>query len=210
MISIAADYARAVAYLDRRRLPAYVSFVEQASAHGVGGSREAPRRIYVRMSDGAIVSGVPSANVHVIDTTNGDSDNPFRDHGVFEPDCYVPKTEEPTRWGARQALRFDLQAVCAKATGINELYVDPNTLRPIAAVGTVKDNSGDSNMTTAMTTALEVRYRTVDQYTVPSSIRAHAVGHGWLFWARERAEVDYTNYRFYQTAEIMRRQASIP
>jgi len=61
-----------------------------------------------------------------------------------------------------------------------------------------------------MTTALEVRYRTVDQYTVPSSIRAHAVGHGWLFWARERAEVDYTNYRFYQTAEIMRRQASIP
>ena len=61
-----------------------------------------------------------------------------------------------------------------------------------------------------MTVAMELRYIAIDQYTVPSSIRAHAIGHGWLFWAREHVEVDYTDYQFYNTAENRRRQASKP
>ncbi len=189
---VTADYSRAVAYLDRARLPAYVSFVEQSSARGLGKDRQAPQRIYVRMSDGAIVSGVPPANAHVVRTNNGDSDNPFRKHQFFEPHCYMPKSENQTRWNGQPALRFELRPTCNDNNGITELYADPQTLRPIAVDGDIPDTD-DSYMTGA----IELRYITVGQYTVPLSIRAHVVGHGWLFWARERVEVDYTDYQFY-------------
>jgi hypothetical protein len=202
MIAVAADYARALAYLDRTRLPAYVSFVEQARACGLGNDREVPQRIVVRMSDGAIVSGAPPANVHVVHTNNGDSGNPFRDHGLFDPKCYVAKSEDETRWNGQPALRFRLQPTCKDDNSISELYADPQTLRPIAVDGNIADT--DSNMTVAM----ELRYATVGQYTVPLAIRAHAVGHGWLFWARERVDVEYTDYQFYASPEMMRRQAS--
>ncbi len=204
-MTAAADYARAVAYIDRARLPAYVSFVEAASARGLDRDREAPQRIYVRTSDGAIVSGVPPANAHVIESNNGNGDNPFAEHRFFEPRCYVPRSENQTRWNGQPAVRFELQPTCNGDAGITELYVDPQSLRPIAVDGNVID-TGNSNMTVA----IELRYTTVGQYTVPTSIRAHAVGHGWLFWARERAEADYTDYRFYKTAEFMRRQSSKP
>ncbi|HEY8314250.1 MAG TPA: hypothetical protein VIG51_08725 [Candidatus Baltobacteraceae bacterium] len=202
---MAADYARAVAYLDRARLPAYVSFVEQASARGIAGDREVAQRIYVRTSDGAIVSGLPPANAHVIQSNGGDSENPFGKHRFFESNCYVPKSEDQTRWNGQAALRFELQPTCKDDNGITELYVDPQTLAPIAADGNVTDTD-DSNMTVA----IELRYTTAGRYSVPSSIRAHAVGRGWLFWARERAEVDYSGYQFYNAAEYRRRQASGP
>lgn len=201
----AADYARAVAYLDTARLPAYVSFVERASARGLAGEQDGPQRIYVRIADGAIVSGAPPSNVHVIRSSNGNSDNPFSKHRFFDPHCYAPKSENAARWNGQAALRFELQPTCRNDNGITELYADPQTLRPIAVDGNVTD-TGDSNMTVAM----ELRYTTVGQYTVPSAIRAHAVGHGWLFWARERVEVDYAGYRFYPTAESMRKQAAKP
>jgi hypothetical protein len=203
---IAADYAHAAAYLDRARLPAYVSFIEQATARGIAGDREAPQRIYVRTSDGVIVSGVPPQNVHVVKTNTGGSDNPFGKQPLFDPKCYTPESENPTRWNGRPATRFVLQSTCKADAdiGITELYADPQTLRPIAVDGTVKDI--DANMTVA----IEMDYTTVGAYTVPESIRAHAVGHGWLFWARERAEVDYTNYEFYTQAEFTRRQAAKP
>ncbi len=200
---LAADYARAVAYLDPARLPAYVSFVEQASTRGIARDREASGPIYVRISDGAIVSGLPPADGHAIQSNNGDSDNPFRKHGFFDPQCYVPKSENDTRWNGQAAVRFELQSVCTKDDGIGELYADPQTLRPIAVDGNVVD-TGDANVTVAM----ELRYTTIDRYTVPLSIRAHAVGHGWLLWVRERVEVDYTDYQFYKTTEFMRKQAS--
>lgn len=202
---LAADYARAIAYLSPAQQPAYVSFVEQASARGIGSDDEAPQRIYVRTSDGAIMSGAPSPNVHVIHTSNGDSNSPFGKHAFFKPQCYVPKSEDQTRWNGEQALRFKLQPACNDDIGITELYVDPQTFRPIAADGIMTD-TGDSHMSVA----LELRYATIGRYTVPSSVRAHAVGHGWLFWARERAQVDYADYAFYPTEEFMRRQAAKP
>lgn len=202
---VAADYARAVAYLDRGRLPAYVSFVEQTSAHGIARNGDGPQRIYVRMSDGSIVSGVPPANAHVVQTSNGDSDNPFRPHSFFDPACYNATSEDQRQWNGQPALRFKLQATCKDEPGITELYADPQTLRPIAVDGTVTDTD-EANLTVA----LELRYATVGEFTVPSSIRAHAVGHGWLFWARERAEVDYTDYQFFARPEFERRQASAP
>lgn len=200
---VAADYARAVAYLDRGRLPAYVSFVERTSARGIARDGDGPQRIYVRMSDGSIVSGVPPANAHVVQTSNGDSDNPFGKRAFFDPACYSAASEDPTQWNGQPALRFELHAACKDGPGITELYADPQTLRPIAVDGTVTDPD-ESNMTVA----LELRYTTAGQYTVPSSIRAHAVGHGWLFWARERAEVDYSDYQFFAKPDFERRQAS--
>jgi len=158
---VAADYAKAVAYLDRDRLPAYVSFVEQAWARGIGGDSEAPQRIYVRISDGSIVEGTPPANAHVVQTNNADSDNPFRKHPFFDPQCYVPKSENPTQWNGQPAVRFELQATCDQDSGISELYADPQTLRPIAVDGTMTD-TGDSHMTVA----IELRYATTGPYTV--------------------------------------------
>ena len=204
-MTVAADYARAVAYLDRARLSAYVSFVEQASARGLGSDEEAPQRIYVRVSDGAIVSGMPPANAHVVRSNNSDSDNPFGSHPLFNPNCYAPRNEEQTRWNGQAALRFELQPKCNDDNGITELYTDPQTFRPIAVDGNIPD-ADDAHMTIA----IELRYAPIGRYTVPSSIRAHAVGHGWLFWARERVETDYTDYEFSQRADFARRQASKP
>lgn len=201
---IAADYARAVSFLDADRLPAYVSFIERTSARGIGGVENSTERIYVRMSDGKIVSGVPPRGSDVVRTTNGDSDNPFRGGGFFDPQCYRPTGEGLTRWNGQPALRFELQATCSKSNGITELYADPSTFRPIAADGVIPDPED------RVTTAVELRYATLGAYTVPSSIRAHAVGHGWLFWVRERVEVDYAEYRFYPAGEFTRRQASKP
>jgi hypothetical protein len=201
----AADYARAVAFLDRARMPAYVSFVEHASARGMGNGDETPHRIYVRIADGKIVGGVPPANSHAVQTGNGDSDNPFRNNGFFDPRCYVPTSEGKARWNGQPALRFELHATCNQDTGITELYADPISLRPIAVDGDMPDKQNPG-----MTTAIEMRYETVGGYTVPSSIRAHAVGHGWLFLARERVQVDYGDYEFYSPAEFARRQASKP
>ncbi len=200
---VAAEYGRAVAYLDRARLPAYVSFVERAWARGAAGDWEVTKPIYVRISDGAIVSGAPP-NTHVVRTNTGDSDNPFRKQEFFEPSCYVPKSEEQTRWNGQLAIRFELRPLCGNENGITELYADASTFRPIAVDGNVVDTEDH------VTTAVELRYTTIGQYTVPSSIRAHAVGHGWLFWVRERAEVDYTDYKVYWTTDFMRRQEPEP
>lgn len=201
---VAADYARAVAYLDRSRLPAYVSFVESASARGITHGYDGPQRVYVRISDGAIVQGVPPSNVHVVQTGQSDSDNPFGKHEFFQPACYVPLSEDRTNWNGLPAVRFKLRGTCGNDAGISELYADPQTLRPIAADGNVPDT--DSHMTVA----LELRYTTVDGYSVPSSLSAHAVGHGWLFWARERGQVDYSEYEFFSQPQFTRRQSAKP
>ncbi len=202
---VVADYARAQGYLDRSRLPAYVSFVEQATARGIERDSQTPQRIFVRISDGAIVKGAPPASGRVIEANNADSDNPFGKRWFFDPRCYVAKSENQTRWNGEAAARFQLQSKCSGENGISELYVDPQTLRPIAADGNITDTDNAN-----MTVALELRYATIGQYTVPSSLSAHAVGHGWLFWARERGEVDYTAYQFYPTAESVRRQSIKP
>lgn len=204
-MALTADYDRAVAYLQRSQLPAYVSFVEQASARGVAGDREDPQRIYVRISDGAVVSGVPPRASHVVRTDRGDGGNPFGKGWYFDSSCYVPTNEEQTRWNGSPAIRFQLRATCENDNAVSELYADPQTLRPMAVDGTIPDTE-DAHMTIAV----EVRYGRFAGYTVPMTLNAHAVGHGWLFWARERVEVDYTGYQFYQTAEFARRQASLP
>lgn len=200
-MTAATDYARAVAFFNRSRLPAYVSFIETSWARGIGGARQAPQRLFVRTSDGAILSGVPPAGGRVLSGENGERFEPFGKHRFFKPHCYDATSENPTHWNGIPAVRFRLASRCSGDSGISELYADPQTLRPIAVDGDVTDSGNH------MTVAIEVRYATIRQYTVPTSIRAHAVGHGWLFWARERAEVDYSGYRFYSTP-ISRRQSA--
>lgn len=200
----AMDYARAIAYLDRAGLPAYVSFVESASARGLGSDDEPPQRIYVRVADGAILSGVPPSASHTVRSGPADSDNPFGPHALFQPACYEASAEQPVRWNGRAALRFELRLKpsCDKDVTMTALYADPQTLRPIAVEGSVPDSDRSG-----MTVALEERFEAVAGHTVPSSIEAHAVGRGWLFWARERARVQYASYEFYDTNPVVRRQA---
>ncbi|HUY11654.1 MAG TPA: hypothetical protein VMV73_05275 [Candidatus Dormibacteraeota bacterium] len=198
---VSAYYARAAAYLARTRLPAYVSFVERASAHGIGHDRDVTPRVYVRTADGAIVSGVPPADSHAYQSKNGTSYNPFSKHWLFHPRCYVPTSANQTQWNGHAALRIELKPTCKGDSGITELYADPQTLRPIAVDGNIVDPSDPT-----VITAIELRYATIDRYTVPSSLRVHVVGHGWLFWMRERADVEYTEYEFYQAAPVRAKQ----
>ncbi len=204
---LTADYAHAVAYLNRHRFPAYVSFREHDSARGLGGGSDAiPRRI-VRTSDGAVVT-FRNNGAERDDSSDSDGNNPFRRNWLFRPACYVPLAEVPWRWNGIATTRFTLRETCTAGDGtvaIRHLYADPQTLEPIAADGAIGLNDAAH-----MTVAFEVRYETVDGYVVPSAVHVHAVGHGWLFWARERADVTYSNYRFYDDAATVRRQASQP
>lgn len=201
MVTPATDFAQAAAFLARTKLPAYVSFVERAEAHGIAGDREDPQRITVRIADGAIVHGYPPNNGVVL--SNGNTmNNPFGQDHFTDMSCYRATSEEQARWNGQVAVRFEIRSSCENDKGLTELYADPQTLRPIATDGNV--SSDDSSA--PMTIAIEVRYATIDGYSVPSSIRAHAAGHGWLFWARERAEVDYSDYLFSQT-DVVRRQS---
>ncbi len=199
---LSADYAHAVAYLDRRRLPPYVSFIERGTAHGLESFDDGRQRVYVRTSDGAIVS-FTKAGVERDANSNSNDGNPFRSDWLFNPSCSTPISEEPWRWNGISTLRFTLRSTCSNDVAISHLYADPQTLEPIAIDGSVSDG-GDGRMSVA----LEMRYTQVDGYTVPSEVRVHAVGHGWLFWARERADVTYSDYAFYGNQSVIRRQAT--
>jgi len=200
---IAADYSHAVAYLDRTRLPAYVYFAEQASAQGVSREQDSQQRIYVRTSDGAVIAGEAPGGADVLHSRNVNGANPFGKRSFFKPSCYIPKSESLATWDGQAALRFELQPACKDSGGASELYADPRIFRPIAISGLINT---DSNIGVA----IEMRYTTIGQYTVPSSMRVHVIGHSWLFWVRERAQVDYTDYKFYQSLDFARRQASKP
>lgn len=204
MTTASADYARFSAYLDRARLPAYVSFVETENARGIERDSEAPQRIYVRIADGAVVSSPIPASAHVVQSKNGSgAENPFGKPEFFDPSCYVPLREDQTSWNGRAAVRISVKATCNSENGFTEVYAEPDTLRPIAA-------DGDIDTDESITVAVELRYESIGPYTVPESVRGHAVGHGWLFWARERAEIDYTQYEFYRSRPDIRRQAAAP
>lgn len=199
---LSTDYAHAVAYLDRRRLPPYVSFIERGEARGLESFDDGHERIYVRTSDGAVVS-FTKAGVERVSNSNSNTDNPFRSDWLFNPSCSTPVSEEPWHWNGISTIRFTLRATCSNDIAISHLYADPQTLQPVAIDGSVTD--GDD---AHMTVALEMRYTQVSGYTVPSEARVHAVGHGWLFWARERADVTYRDYAFYGDETVVRRQAT--
>ena len=189
----AADYASAAAFLDRARLPAYISFVERASAHGVSREEETRQRISVRTRDGAIVAVTPPVSTRTPAPNDVRGGNPFGKRAFFQPACYEAASENQTAWHGRTALRFDLRPACQDGRGPAELYADPQTFRPFAIAAHFSDPESS-----AIGVEIEVQYTTIAQYTVPSSMDVHVSGRGWLGWLREHGQVTYSEYEFSQ------------
>ena len=199
------DYAKAVSFL-HRPMPAYVSFVTVANAHGVAGDSEPERTVFVRTKDGAVVEG----NLPQFWTSHYQSNDDTTpvSHPAFVPGCYAATDERTAQWDGRQAVRISLRATCAQHDPdgdnsdepFNALYADPATLLPLGASGTIQDEG--------VTVDLEEHFARFGPYVFASDLSAHVRGHGFLFWVRERATVTYSDYKFYDRLPVVRRQAS--
>ena len=188
MITPVADYATAVAALRDQKLPAYVEYTREADAHGLAGAHDGPARIVVDTRTGKIVS------------TNSKGDTPVTNK-VFDPACYTPTGEHRTHWNGRDVVAISVRAnspSCKDDVDMNTIYADAQTLDLLGADGSEVDED--------MAVDFSVEYGRFGKYVMPTSVSAHAHGHGWLFWVRERAQVRYYDYTF--TNE--RRQSSTP
>lgn len=194
MTSPAVDYDTAVRALRAQTLPAYVEYTQDGDAHGLAGWRGAPERVLVDVRAKKIVSVTPK------DDWNG-NDSPVIKH-IFDPSCFTPASERETTWNGIKAVAISVKETraCQEDIAVSTVYADAQTLDLLGADGSETD---DDNMTVDYS----VRYARYGNYIVPSSVSAHAHGRGWLFWARERAELRYSNYTF---TDLRRQQQSNP
>lgn len=184
MTTPASDYAAAVAALRAQTLPAYVSYSEEAYARGIGSGTETPTRITV-----------DTRTNNVVARSGGDAGNTPPTKRIFEPKCYDGVSEHSLSWNGRDAIAIDVRRNAASCNGeddvtFNVIYADPATMQLLGADGSETDEG--------VTVDFSVHYGRFDRYIMPTSLQAHAHGHGWLFWVRERAEVTYSNYSFDQ------------
>ena len=199
------DYAKAVFALQSPARPAYVSFVTAANAHGLAGDSEEPHTVFVRTKDGAVVEG-SLQNFSTGHYGGRDDTNPVS-RPAFDPRCYAPSSEQTVQWEGRTMLRISLRASCPGEDPDNtnddhpfdSLYVEPETLLPIGATGTVEDEG--------MRVDLEEHFARFGPYVFTTDLSAHVRGSGFLFWVRERASVTYSDYKFYDRLPVVRRQA---
>jgi hypothetical protein len=194
MTTAAADYDAAVHALRTQTLPAIVAYTEEGSAHGIAHFDQPRERIVVDMRDKRVISRTPAS---------GDDDMQnvaLVTKRMFDPGCYTPLGERAARVNNRDAIAITLLANpgCAEEVAFSTVYADASTLDLLGA-DSVETDEG-------VTVEVSVQYARIDGYILPSSISAHAYGHGWLFWLRERAEVTYSDYSF----SDIRRQAQQP
>lgn len=185
MTTPAADYAAAVAALRSQKLPAYVEYTRDAYARGLAGARDGPVRIVVDTRTGKIVSTTPADD----ESMRGDTAVTGK---VFNPSCYTATGERQTHWNGRDVVAISVRAgtpSCKDDIAVSTVYADAQTLELLGADGSEND---DANMAVDFT----ARYGRFGTYVMPTLVSAHAHGRGWLFWARERAEVRYSNYSF--------------
>ncbi len=191
MTSSAADYEAAVASLYAQPLPALISYTQEANAHGIAGWSGPLERIVVDVRSGKIVSVTPRSS------ESADENSPITNY-LISASCFVPTRESPTMWDGRSAVAIRVRRssrACQDNDDINTIYADATTMQLLGTAGSETDEH--------MTVDINVHYGSVGKYVLPTSISAHAHGSGWLFWARERAEVRFSNYDFTET----RRQA---
>ncbi len=183
MTTPTADYEAAVRALRAQQLPAFVEYTQEGDAHGLAGWRGAPERVVVDVRAKKIVSITPKND------WNSD-DSPVIKH-LFDPSCYAAVSERTTTWNGSAAVAIAVKPAkqCDKDMGLSTVYADAQTLDLLGADGSETDEDN-------MTVDYSVRYARYGNYIVPSSVSAHAHGHGWLLWARERAELRYSNYDF--------------
>ncbi len=185
MATASADYEAAVRALRAQTLPAFVEYTQEGEAYGIAGWHGAPQRVVVDVHAKKIVSVTP----HDDKWNEFADESPVTKH-VFDPTCYAATNEHLVNWNGQTALAIAVKHAksCKEDIDVNTIYADESTLDLLGADGSETDED--------MTVDFSVHYAHFGTYIVPSSISAHAHGHGWLFWARERAEVRYSNYTF--------------
>jgi hypothetical protein len=194
MTTAAADYDAAVHALRTQALPAIVTYTEEGSAHGIAHFDQPRERIVVDVRNKRVISRTPAS---------GDNDMQnvaLLTKRIFDPACYAPAGERAVRANNHDAVAITLLAKpgCADEVEFSTIYADSSTLDLLGA-DSIETDEG-------VTVEVSVQYARIDGYILPSSISAHAYGHGWLFWVRERAEVTYSDYSFSEE----RRQAQQP
>jgi hypothetical protein len=193
MTTPTADYDAAVRALRAQSLPAYVEYTQEADAHGLAGWRGDPERIVVDVRAKKIVSVTPRGDWD-------SDDSPVIKH-IFNPACYVATAERLTNWNGTNAIAISVtpSKTCKEDIDVSTVYADAQTLDLLGTDGTETDDD-------SMTVDFSVHYARTEGFIVPSSVSAHAHGHGLLFWARERAEIRYSNYSF---TSVRRQQADV-
>jgi hypothetical protein len=185
MTTAAADYDAAVRALRAQNLPAYVEYTQEGEAHGIAGWRGTPERIIVDVRAKKVVSVTPKNG-----SDSSGEDSPVTKH-VLDPSCYTATGERLTNWNGYRAVAISVSHVkpCEEQIDVSTVYADAQTMDLLGADGS---ETGDNEMTVDYS----VQYARFGAYVMPVSISAHAHGRGWLFWARERARVRYSNYEF--------------
>jgi hypothetical protein len=180
MLNADTDYARAVAHLSRAHLTPYVAYVARDSVNGLGNASQTDR-VVVRVSDGKVVAG------------HSDITSP-----IFDPTCYRATAETQTTFEGEPAVKFDLIATCREKHpgdhdyALRTLYVNPQTLAPIDANGTILSGSNSNNVSVSV----DERFATFDGHVMPSSIKVDVSGTGVMSWLQVHLHETYSNYQF--------------
>jgi len=186
MLAAAADYDAAVKALRTQSLPAIVEYTEQGEAHGLKHLSDGPIHVVIDTRNNRIVSKTGLDNKDELN----DDDGPVT-RRLFDPACYTASDERTTNRNGHAAI-----AIAVRKTGtcknqefdISTVYADAATHDLLGADGTATDEG--------ISIAFAVDYGKFNGYVMPTAISAHAVGHGWLFWVRERAQIRYSDYVF--------------
>ena len=176
-MTVAADYAKVIDAMHRAR-PAYVAYAIDQSVSGIANTRDTGR-VVVRTADGAIVHGRTPHDEH-LDTKD-----------AFDPACYSPDAESTVQRNGRALVEFVLHATCRPAdeAPFTSLDTMPQTFRPLEARGT-RDHEN---------TRVDVveRFTTVDDVTVPSSLKVDISGRSLGSWLQVHVLQRFSDYRFF-------------
>jgi len=188
-----ADYAAAKNAL-LRPLPAYVSYRVVSHAGAGPFASDQDQTIVVRTSDGRVVRGKPpSLQIGSNSKTHYDKD--VVERPPFDPACYTARSAREATFEGKPAEAIALRETCAhdKDDGdFSELYVDPRTHDPLAAVG---DSTDDS-----VRVRVVQRYVAVEDHFMPSALDVRVKGDGWMSWLDVTAYEHLSDYKFSNAA----------
>jgi hypothetical protein len=192
-MTAATDYARAVEQLSKAHLAPYVSFVQRVRVNGMAKT-DSTDRVVVRVRDGKVIEG---STVSYNSQSGSQQTNPITSP-IFDPSCYRATNESPSTIDGALALKLDLVPVCSETFpgdrnyAFNTLYVDPATLRPIEASGSVPPDADSKGVAVS----LDQRYGTFDGHVMPTETRVDVTGSGWMFWLQVHFHEEFSDYRF--------------
>jgi len=188
----AQDYAAATRFM-HNTFPAYVAYVQRLHAKIGPIVKDEEDAIVVRTSDGKVVSG-KSATV-TIAPGQGFSGNIVLT-SPFDPKCYTPVSASRDTYDGAAAEAIALRESCHHGKDdpdFTTLYIDPRTQEPLGVVGGTSDND--------VRVRLEETFRRVGDRLLPGHFSVIVRGKSfWLGWLDIVAQIDYSRYRFLDTA----------